>query len=399
MNLFKIRCLLVARQKVSLTIFILFVLVCTTVSAQIKPISVLPLPKNRLHEGQHGQPIPLENDHHGFFYFDCFSKDTLFFKNQTDTSTTTYFIISNDVDKNDDLQHCIVKNNNSIILLNRYTKFIESYHFEGQGSVIACKKQWSFNVALQKNERPIRIEKDQQHVYMVSYNADSHRQNFYYLDANHSTIKQIYSHFDPFVEIFFLDPNVSNYSFYNHRLALTDFYTGNTLIVDLLNAHVDSIKFPEKINETTPLLSTFERLNNKYQKSSTMSNYLALTQLVHDYHHVINSYLINDSMLIINVRYKDPNSAPFEMIGVNISTQKMQFKQRRINKIAASEMVSLSNMPIYLGFEESNYIGNGIIYVHKKMPALNEYNLRNFLNAIEQQDGPKIGNFIGYGLK
>lgn len=398
-NQFKSRLKKIATSRVLRSVLALLLLSSTGLSAQIKPISVLPLPNSLTHENQHGQPIPLENDHHGFFYFNCFSGDTLIFKNQSATSISTYFIVTSDIESNDDLQHCLVKNENSIILLNRHTNSIESYHFEGQESVHTCKKLSTFKLVLEKNERPIRIEKDQQHVYLVSYNVDSHRQNFYELNANNSTMKLRYSHYDPFVEIFFLDPNVSNYSFYNHRLALTDFYTGNTLIVDLLNAHVDSIKFPEKISETTPLLSTFERLNNKYQKSSTMSNYLALTQLVHDYHHVINSYLINDSMLIINVRFKDPNLAPFDVIGVNLTTEKMQFKQRRISRIPDSETVNLSNIPIYLGFEESNYIGDGKIYIHKSLPELNQFNLRDFLNAIGQHDGPKISNFVTYGLK
>ena len=53
-------------------------------------------------------------------------------------------------------------------------------------------------------------------------------------------------------------------------------------------------------------------------------------------------------------------------------------------------------MPIYLGFEESNYIGDGIIYVYKEMPELNKYDFGGFFNKMNELGGSKIGTFVMY---
>lgn len=366
-------------------------------SAQVKPISVFPLPNKNLHEGKNSHPIPLSNDSDGLFYFDYFFGDTAMFGKLSETSPKNYFVVTKDFRGINDLQHCILKDKNRLVALNLNTRSIQSFDCKGDERTNECKPLKDFKLNFDKNERPIRIEKDRQNIYLVSYNFDSHCQNFHLFNVEKGTLKLLYSNFDPFVEIFFLDPNVSNYSFYNSKLALTDFYSGNTLIINLLNSHIDTIKLPVLINEKQPTLSAFERLNSKYKKSSSMANYLALSSLKQDFNHVVNTYFLNDSTLLMNVRFKDINSAPFDLLTVNLFSQKVMTKQRRIGKTPISDTIKLSNMPIYLGFEESNYIGDGIIYVYKKMPALNQYNLRDFLNTMEQH-GQKIGSFLLYQM-
>jgi hypothetical protein len=53
-------------------------------------------------------------------------------------------------------------------------------------------------------------------------------------------------------------------------------------------------------------------------------------------------------------------------------------------------------MPIFLRHEESNYIGDGTIYVYKEIPELNKHNSMEFYDIINQEWGPKMGAFILY---
>ncbi len=392
----KFECRSIFRQKPALYVIAMILFSASQLSGQIRPISVLQIKDSLEQNSRQGHPIVLENDSNGLFYFNYFSKDTLMLRRQSGTSFQNYFIVSKDFNANDGLQHCIVKDKNRIILLNQSNNSIQCYECKGNGSLVRCTKLSEFKLELVKKERLIRMERDNQNIYLVSYNFNSHSQKFYLLNAENKATKLLYSSFNPFVEIFFSDDNVSNYSFYNNKLALTDFYSGNTLMINLLNSHVDTVKMPVVLNAKRTSLGTFEKLNNKYNKHATWANYDSLMNLGYNYNHTINSFFLNDSLLLITVRFMDLNSAPFEMIAININTQRAIFKQRRTQKKYGSEIVNLLNMPIYLGFEESNYIGDGIIYVYKEMPKLNKYDFGGFFNKMNELGGSKIGTFVMY---
>jgi hypothetical protein len=150
------------------------------------------------------------------------------------------------------------------------------------------------------------------------------------------------------------------------------------------------------LNKKRPSLGTFDKLNNKYNQHATWANFDSLMNLVHNYNYIINSFFLNKSTLLITVRFIDPNLAPFNMIAVNVITQREIFKQKDFNVKYASETVNLTNLPIFLCFEEANYFGDGTIYVYKEMPELNKYDLGGFFNQIEQLGGSKIGTFVLY---
>ncbi len=380
----------------SLSVLAYFMFFCSSLSAQMKAIKAIPLNDRHLNEGQY--PIVLGSDSNGVFYLDYVSEDTLMLKRQSETTSQNHFAVLKDFDLKNGLKHCIVKKNDRIYLLNRANNSIQCFNFKGTENLNQCTKLSEYKVEFEDTEKLIRIEIDNKNVYLVSYNLNSRCQKFYLLNAENNAIKLLYSKFNPFIEIFFTDDNVSNYSFFNNKLAVTDFYIGNTVIVNLSNSHVDSVKAPFTLCENQPSYGTFERLSNKYDDKPNFVNYENLMNLVYQYNRIINSFFLNDSTLLIAVRFKDLNSAPFDIIGVNLSSQNAIFKQHRINAKSASEIVKLSNMPIYLGFEESNYIGDGVIYVYKKMPELNQYDLKGFLNTMEQYDGPKVGTFIFYKM-
>ena len=318
------------------------------------------------------------------------------FKRHSETSSQNFVLKLKDFDANNGLQHCIVKDKNRIILLNRSNNSIQCYDFKGNGIVKGYTILSDTKVKLENSEKLIRIERDNQNIYLVAYNLKSRCQKFYLFNPENSTIKLLYSHFNPFIEIFFSDDNVSNYSFYNNKLALTDFYSGNTLIINLLNTHVDTVKLPYILNAKRPSLGTFDKLNNKYIKHTTWANYDSLMNLVYKYNTITNSFFLNDSTLLLSISFIDPNLAPFDLIGVNVFTKKTIFKQERTKKKYGSETVTLSTLPIYIRFEESNNFGDGIIYVYKEMPELNKYDFREFFNQINELGGSKIGTFIIY---
>lgn len=378
----------------SLIVMGLLILSYSCLSGQIRAIHAIPLNERHLHNEQH--PIVLENDRNGIFYLENVSGDTLILKRQSETSSQKIVAVLKGFDLNNGLKHCIVKKNERIFLLNRYNNSIQYYDCIEKGNLVECTKISEYKVELANKEKLIRIEKDNRNVYLVSYNFKRRCQNFHLLNTENNTVKLLYTNYNPFIEIFYSDDNVSNYSFFNNKLALVDFYSGHTLIVNLMNSHVDSVKLPFILGEKHPSHGTFERLNNKYDKHPTWANYDSLMNLVYTFNHVINSFFMNDSTILITVFFKDFNLAPFDLICVDLSNQRTIFKQRRIDTKSASETVKLSNMPIYIGYEEANYIGDGVIYVYKELPELNKYNLREFLNTIEQQDGPKIGTFIMY---
>jgi hypothetical protein len=382
-----------------LTVLGLFIFSYSWLSGQIKPISVIPL-KDRLtlksRNGQH--PIILGNDSNGLFYLNyiSISGDTLMLRRQSETSSQNFALKLKDFDVNNGLQHCIVKDKNKIILLNLSNNSIQCYDFKENGSFKGYTILSDTKVKLENSEKLIRIERDNQNVYLVSYNSKSRCQKFYLLNPENSTIKLLYSHFNPFIEIFFSDDNVSNYSFYNNKLALTDFYSGNTLIINLLNTHVDTVKLPYILNAKRPSLGTFDKLNNKYNKHATMANFDSMVNLVYNYNRLVNSFFLGDSVILIFINFMDPNLAPFDMIAVNLSNQKAVLKQRYLNIKSGLETVNLANLPIYIGNEESNYFGDGTIYVYKEMPELNKYDFGEFFNQINQLGGSKIGTFIMY---
>ncbi len=375
----------------------LLILSCSWLSGQIKPISVLPLMDRLSFDGLHGHPIILGNDNNGLFYLNYIHGDTLKFKRQSENSSNNFILTLKDFDVNNGLQHCIVKKNDTIILLNRSRNSIQCYDCKGNSSLIECTKLYDYKVELEKPEKLIRIEKDNRNVYLVSYNFKSRCQKFYLLNPAKNKKKLLYSNFNPFIEIFFLDDNVSNYSFYNNKLALTDFYSGNTLIVDLLNSQViDTVKFTVILNKKRPSIGTFERLVNRYDKYPTMPNFDSMMNLVYNYNRLVNSFFLNDSVILIFINFVDPNATPFDLIAVNVSNQKAIFKQRYLNIKSGSETVKITNMPIYIGNEEANYIGDGLIYVYKEMPELNKDDFGVFFNKMEQFGGSKIGTFIMY---
>lgn len=386
----------VFRQKPALFVIAMILLSCSQLSGQIRPISVLPVKDSLTQKIHPGHPIVLANDSNGLFYFNYFSKDTLMLRRQSGTSFQNYFILSKDFNANDGLQHCIVKDKNRIILLNQSNNSIQCYDCKGNGSLVGCTKLSEFKLELGKKERLIRIERDDEHVYLVSYNFNSRCQMFYLLDAEKKATKLLYSSFNPFVEIFFSDDNVSNYSFYNNKLALTDFYSGNTLMINLLNSHIDTVKLPVMLTAKRPSLAAFDKLNNKYNKHATWANYNSLMTLVYNYNHISNSFFLNDSTLLITFRFKDINSAPFDMIAVNVITERAIFKQKSYQKNYGSETINLTNLLIYIGNEEANYFGDGTIYVYKEMPELNKYDSREFFNKMNELGGSKIGTFIMY---
>ncbi|MCL9981148.1 MAG: hypothetical protein NBV77_06840 [Bacteroidia bacterium] len=367
---------------------------------QIKPISAITL-KDRSKIASHRQhPIILSNDSQGIFYLNYVAGDTLMFKRNTDTTSLNYFLVLKDFDLSGGLQHCIIKTKDRIFLLNRLKNSIQYYDCKDNGVATEFIKLTVQKVELDPNERFLRIEKDRLNVYLVSYDFKKRCQKFYLLNTENKDLELLYSVYNPFLEIFFSMANVSNYSFYNNKLALTDFYTGNSLIIDLSNSQVvDSVQFPGVLNENTPTFEKYYKLSKRYNKRSSWANYDSLMNLAFQYNHTINSFFLNDSTLLITARFIDPNSAPYNLIGIHIPTEKSIFKQRRINKMEASEIVQLSNMPIYLGFEESNYLGDGVISVYKELPELNKYNLRDFLNKMEQQGAPKIGTFVFYKMQ
>lgn len=369
---------------------------CSQLSGQIRPISVLKIKDSLIQNSRQGHPIVLANDSNGLFYFNYFSKDTLMLRRQSGASYQNYFILSKDFNANDGLQHCIVKDKNRIILLNQSNNSIQCYDCKGNGSLVECTKLSEFKLELGKKERLIRMERDNQNIYLVSYNFNSHSQKFYLLNAENKAMKLLYSSFNPFVEIFFSDDNVSNYSFYNNKLALTDFYSGNTLMINLLNSHVDTVKMPIVLNAKRPSLGTLERLVNRYDKYPTMANFDSMMNLIYNYNRLVNSFFLDDSVILIFINFIDPNAAPFDMIALNVSNQKAIFKQRYLNIKSGSETVKITNLPIYIGNEESNYFGDGIIYVYKEMPELNKYDFGGFFNKMEQVGGSKIGTFVMY---
>lgn len=368
-------------------------------SAQIKPTSILKIEDRSLLVNNDRNPILLSNDSNGVFYFNSIYKDTLKFRRISGSISHDYFITLKSFDLSDGLSHCILKNEDRIILLNRLNNSIEFYNCTEQGIITECSNVFNIYIDLNSNEKLIRIEKDNENVYLVSYDFKSNFQNFYLLRPETKSKELLYSNYNPYVKIFFSDDNVSNYSFFNNKLALTDFYSGNSLIIDLTNIHIDSIKLPFTLNEKMPLISTFERLNNKFDKSSTASNYDSLMSLVVNYNHVINSYLLNDSTIFIVFYFFDQKQVHNDMIGIDISTRKAIFEQKRIQINSISESVNISNIPIYIGYERSNYIGDGWIYVYKELPELNKYNWIDFLNKMNQFDGSKIGSFIMYKYK
>ncbi len=369
---------------------------------KIAPISVIPLSviplKDRLtlksRNRQH--PIILGNDSNGLFYLNYISGDTLMFRRYSETSSQNFALKLKDFDLNNGLQHCIVKDKNKIILLNLSNNSIQCYDFKGNGSFKGHPILSDTKVKLENSEKLIRIERDNQNVYLVSYNSKSRCQKFYLFNPENSTIKLLYSYFNPFIEIFFLDDNVSNYSFYNNKLALTDFYSGNTLIINLLNTHIDTIKLPYILNAKRPSLGTFDKLNNKYYKNATMANFDSMMNLVYTYNRLVNSFFLDDSVILIFINFIDLNAAPFDMIAVNVSNQNGVFKQRYLNIKTGSETVNLANLPIYIGNEESNYFGDGTIYVYKEMPELNKYDFVGFFNQMNELGGSKIGTFVLY---
>ena len=158
--------------------------------------------------------------------------------------------------------------------------------------------------------------------------------------------------------------------------------------------HIDTVKLPVILNEKQPSYGTSEKLINKYEKHPTWANCDSLMNLVYKYNTVTNSFFLNDSTLLISISFINPNLAPFDIIGVNVITQRTIFKQERTKKKYGSETVTLTNLPIYIRFEEVNYIGDGTIYVYKEMPELNKYDFREFFNQTEQFGGSKIGTFV-----
>jgi len=374
----------------------LLILSCPWLSGQIKPISVIPLNDRLMLKGLYKHPILLGNDSNGIFYLNYISGDTLMLKRQSETTCQSIVVVLKDFDLKNGLQHCIVKNKDRIILLNRSNNSIQCYDCKGNGSITECTKLSDTKVELEKNEKLLRIEKDNLNIYLVSYNFKNRCQKFYLLKPENNATKLLFSNYNPFLEIFFSDPNVSNYSFYNNKLSLTDFYSGNTLIIDLLNSRVDSVKLPGILNEKLPSYGTFERLNNKYDKHSTWANYDSLMNLVRNYNHVINSFFLDDSTILISFYFVDTKLAPFDMIGINVLTKRAIFNQKRIKIKSGSDTVNLMNMPIFIGFEESNFIGDGIIYVYKEMPELNKDDFVGFFNKMNQIGGPNLGMFVLY---
>jgi len=365
-------------------------------SAQIKPISILKIEDKSLLINNDRNPIFLSNDSNGVFFLNNIYKDTLKFRRISGSISHDYFITLKSFDLSDGLRHCILKKKDRIILLNRLNNSIEFYSCTEQGIISECSNIFNIYIDLNRNEKLIRIEKDNDNIYLVSYDFKSNCQNFYLLRPETKYKELLYSNYNPFIKIFFSDENVSNYSFFNNKLALTDLYSGNSIIIDLNNAHTDSIKLPFILNEKMPLISTFERLNNKYDKSSTTSNYDSLMSLVVNYNHVINSYFLNDSTIFIVFYFFDQKQVHNDMIGIDLSTRKAIFEQKRIQIDFISETVNISNMPIFIGYERANYIGDGSIYVYKELPELNKNNWKEFLNKMNQFDGSKIGTFIMY---
>jgi hypothetical protein len=380
-----------------LSILGLFIFSCSWLSGQIKPIAAIPLHDKHKLQSKNGQhSIILSNDSNGLFYLNYISGDTLILRRQSETSSQNFALKLKNFDVNNGLQHCIVKHKDRIILLNRSNNSIQCYEFKGSENTAGYAIFSDTKVKLENTEKLIRIERDNQNVYLVSYNSKSRSQKFYRFNPENSTIKLLYSYFNPFLEIFFSDHNVSNYSFYNNKLALTDFYSGNSLIINLLNTHIDTVKLPYILNEKRPSLGTFDKLNNKYNKHATWANYDSLMNLVIDYNHLINSFFLNDSTLLITVRFIVPNLAPFNMIAVNAISQRAIFKQKCTQEKYGTETINLTNLPIFLGFEETNYFGDGTIYVYLEMPELNKYDAREFFNHMYQLGGSKIGTFVLY---
>ena len=363
---------------------------------KIEPAAVIPLTDRIVKKSDENHPIVLSNDSTGVFYLNKIYRDSLTFKKLSETASENFVIALTDFDVKIGLQHTIVKDKDKIILLNLRKGCIQSYDCKALESKIRCPQISNTKIKLDKYERLVRIEKDNQNVYLVSYNFKSSCQKFYLLNTENNAVKLLYVNYNPFVEIFFSDDNVSNYSFYNNKLALTDFYTGNTLIINLSNSHIDSVKAPFLLCEKPPTLATFHRFKQQYEKHNTWANYDSLMNLVYNYNRTVNSFFLNDSTLLIVVGFKDLNSSPFEMIGVNVSTQRTIFEQHRPRAISVKDTVNLSNMPIFLRHEESNYIGDGTIYVYKEIPALNKHNFIEFYDIINQEWGPKIGTFILY---
>lgn len=363
---------------------------------KIEPVAVIPLTDRIVKKSDENHPIILSNDSSGVFYLNQIYRDSLTFKKLSETSSQNFVIALTDFDVKIGLQHTVVKDKNKIILLNLRKGSIQSYDCKSHGNITRCPQISNTKIKLDKYERLVRIEKDNQNVYLLSYNFKSSCQKFYLLNTENNAIKLFYVNYNPFVEIFFSDDNVSNYSFYNNKLALTDFYTGNTLIINLSNSHIDSVKAPFVLCKKPPTLATFHSLKQQYEKHNTWANYDSLMNLVYNYNRTVNSFFLNDTTLLIVVRFKDLNSGPFEMIAVNVSTQRTLFEQSSHRATSAKDTVNLSNMPIFLQYEESNYIGDGTIYVYKEIPELNKHNSMGFYDIINQEWGPKMGTFILY---
>lgn len=382
-------------KKISSLSFVgLLILSSSSVIGQITPISVHYLNDSLNLSSNSFNPIILSNDSQGIFYLENIYNNSLKFKSQSESKSQSYILTLNNFNLNDGLKHSIVKIKDKIIILNRSNNSIQCIDINRSIKKFDTTNLHEFQ--LEQNEKIIRIETDNQNVYLVSYDFKTRNQKFYIFKPENNSLELVYSNFNPFLEIFYSDDNISNYSFCNNKLIVSDFYSGQSVIIDIKNSHIDTINLPLILNEKRPSLGTFIRLKNNYDKSPTMSNYDSLFNLVNNYNHVVNSFLLDDSTILISVRFINQNSASFDIICLDLLSQKTIFKQRRITIKSISESVNLYNLPIYIGNEELNYIGDGVIYVYKEMPRLNKYDWREFLNQMNDLNSAKIGTFIMY---
>ena len=159
---------------------------------KIEPAAVIPLTDRIVKKSDENHPIILSNDSSGVFYLNQIYRDSLTFKKLSETSSQNFVIALTDFDVKIGLQHTVVKDKNKIILLNLRKGSIQSYGCKSHGNITRCPQISNTKIKLDKYERLVRIEKDNQNVYLLSYNFKSSCQKFYLLNTENNAIKLLY---------------------------------------------------------------------------------------------------------------------------------------------------------------------------------------------------------------
>ncbi len=291
-----------------------------------------------------------------------------------------------------DLSHSVVEFKNTIYILDKLKKTAFLTH-----NYTNCK---SISLNLEKEEEALQIINDANGVYLVSYNFLSKSLHFRSFIDSSSAFTPIFRFYYPMAELFYSDPYFSNFSFQNQLLRISEPFTGKIYQIQLANLVIDTFDFCLKLNPTYPHLGTYERLNNQYNKSPTTHNYDSLMALTRKYNYIHNIFSINDSILLASIYKSNPGDTQIsDYIILNLKTHIIELKQNHLTPIKPTDTVSLSNLPIYIGFEQFNTIGDGGIFIQKTIPQINTINFREYFNALNNPLKTGIPSILIYEYK